>query len=85
MNIPYEQSGTMKKKHQPIRTCIGCGRRDDKRKLRRMIISHEGRIAWDDLQQRKGRGAYVCNTAKCMKSALNESRLSKAFRQNTKR
>ena len=83
--MPHEQSETVKKSIQPIRTCIGCGRRDDKRKLRRMVISHEGRIVWDDLQKRKGRGAYVCNNAECMKSALNESRLLKAFRRNPKR
>jgi predicted RNA-binding protein YlxR (DUF448 family) len=42
----------------PERTCVGCGGRDEKRTLRRLVRSGAG-LALDPAQRAPGRGAYL--------------------------
>ncbi len=50
---------------EPIRTCVGCGQRDEQRALRRFVMAGEG-LALDAGQVRQpGRGAYLHGAPSC--------------------
>ena len=53
------------KGHIPIRTCITCGAKREKNGLVRLVRDKEGQFVIDELQKRKGRGAYICKTKSC--------------------
>lgn len=63
---PSNQSGepgwidVPRKRHQPIRTCVVCGRKDVKRELLRLVRCQDGTAAIDPDGRLPGRGAYVC-------------------------
>ena len=50
------------KSHIPIRTCIKCGTKREKNGLVRLVRDKEGQFVIDELQKKKGRGAYICKT-----------------------
>lgn len=56
--------------HQPIRTCIGCGVRQLKQQLLRVVRSPEGKIEPDPSAKMPGRGAYLCYSADCIDKAF---------------
>ncbi|MBC7329081.1 YlxR family protein [bacterium] len=62
---------------EPIRTCIGCGKKFPKSALIRIGRTKEGRI---EVGIREGRGAYVCYNDECIKRALKGDRLAKALK-----
>lgn len=64
---------------QPVRTCVGCGAKRDKRALVRLIC-WEGRAVVDAARRGPGRGAYVCGRA-CARRALERRAFQRAFRQ----
>ncbi len=63
----------------PERTCIGCGRKQPKGALVRMVIDAEGHPRIDKDQRAHGRGAYLCGTG-CLKAALKRKSFGRAFR-----
>lgn len=60
------------------RTCIACGRQDDKVQLRRIVRLADGSVRFDATGRMPGRGAYVCSAA-CLEAARGR-RLSRALR-----
>lgn len=48
-----------------VRTCVGCGGRDEKRLMRR-IVRTGGRLELDLAQRRPGRGAYLHPASACI-------------------
>ena len=55
--------------HTPIRTCIACGTKSDKRSLLRVVRGADGSVCVDASGKAAGRGAYVCKNAKCFEAA----------------
>lgn len=69
----------MSHKHVPMRTCVVCRQKFEKRHLMRFVRTDEGVFA-DPTGKRNGRGAYVCNSDVCLQQAANSNGLSKALR-----
>ncbi len=64
----------------PTRTCIGCGRADDKRSLVRIVRTSDGHIEVDPTGKANGRGAYVCHRVECFDAAVARRRIDSALR-----
>ncbi len=63
------------------RTCIGCRQVKARAELVRIVRSSaDGAIIPDTRGREKGRGAYVCSNTDCIHKAVEQQRLSKAFR-----
>lgn len=64
----------------PTRTCVGCGRADDKRSLVRIVRTPDGHIEVDPTGKANGRGAYVCADIECYDTAARRRRFDSALR-----
>ena len=69
----------MKEKKVPMRMCVGCREMKPKRELLRVVRSPEGSVAIDPTGRKPGRGAYVCFSAECLKKAIRQKQLERAF------
>ncbi|MBI4529128.1 MAG: YlxR family protein [Deltaproteobacteria bacterium] len=67
----------MKRRHQPQRTCLGCGARDEKRLLVRLATRGAGELAID--QSGRGRGGYVHPAEECWQAFLRRKSVYRAF------
>jgi predicted RNA-binding protein YlxR (DUF448 family) len=68
------------KGHIPLRTCISCGEKRNKKELIRLALDRHGQLARDDLGQKQGRGAYICKSVSCLENLSNQKKLKKVFR-----
>ena len=73
----------MRRRAQPVRTCIGCRARAPKRELIRIVRSRDGGLALDLTQTAPGRGAYVHASRTCVAAARSHRRLRGALRAST--
>lgn len=69
------------KTHIPIRTCISCGAKRNKKELIRLVLDAQGLVIRDDPGKRYGRGAYVCPKKSCWDRLEKGKRLNRAFRK----
>ena len=69
----------VKQKKIPMRMCVGCGQRFDKRELVRVVKNSEGKIFLDLTGKAAGRGAYCCRNAYCLAKAKKGKKLNRAF------
>ncbi len=69
----------MKKKHIPLRLCLGCQEMKPKKELVRVVRSPDGQIDVDPTGKKAGRGAYVCPSPECLELALKGKRLERAL------
>ena len=80
----------MKQKKIPLRKCVGCNEKKEKKQLVRVVkapdITDEngeviagGEISVDLTGKKPGRGAYVCRDAACLTAARKARRLERAF------
>ena len=69
----------MKEKKPPMRMCVGCREMKPKREMIRVVKSPEGQVAMDPTGRKPGRGAYVCKSAECLKKAIKQKQLERAF------
>ncbi len=53
----------------PIRSCILCRKKQDKKDLIR-IVQNDGFAVIDDKQKENKRGIYICNDTKCIDNCL---------------
>ena len=67
-------------KKVPQRKCIACQDRDNKKELIRIVKNKEGQIFLDPIGKAKGRGAYICKDAECLKKAIKSKALNRAFK-----
>ena len=67
-------------RHIPIRSCVVCRRRQEKRQLTRIVMTAEG-IVRDPSGKLDGRGAYLCADATCWQRAASGDFLARALRQ----
>ncbi|MBW1729959.1 MAG: YlxR family protein [Deltaproteobacteria bacterium] len=68
------------KGHIPIRTCISCGAKKDKKALVRLVLDNDGWVVVDKSGSAPGRGAYVCKNEQCWSELEKGKRLARAFR-----
>lgn len=66
----------------PVRTCVGCGKRDDAKLLLRLVLGPEGEVAFDLANHSFGRGAHVHPSPACLDQAPRG--LSRAFKTSVK-
>ncbi len=69
----------MKEKKVPMRMCVGCREMKPKKELLRVVRSPEGEVSIDLTGRKPGRGAYLCKNAECMKRAIKQRQLERAF------
>ena len=69
----------MKEKKVPMRMCVGCREMRPKKELLRVVRSPEGIVSIDMTGRKPGRGAYVCRSAECLKRAIKQRQLERAF------
>ena len=69
----------MRKKHVPVRTCIGCRTAQPKRDMLRIVRTPEGEVMPDPTGKKSGRGAYICYSQECLQAALSGKRLERAL------
>jgi predicted RNA-binding protein YlxR (DUF448 family) len=64
-----------------IRTCVGCGKKQAKRLLRRLVLDAQNQPRLDRTQCAPGRGAYLCGPG-CLTAAVKKKALQRAFKKN---
>ena len=69
----------MTEKKVPMRMCVGCREMKPKKELLRVVRSPEGEVSIDVTGRKPGRGAYVCHSADCLKRAIKQKQLERAF------
>lgn len=70
---------TVRRKHIPVRTCVVCRERDDKRTLTRLVRTPDG-LQIDRTGKQNGRGAYLCDRVTCWRKAAESDILNKALK-----
>lgn len=68
-----------KNKRVPMRTCIICRQKFEKRRLTRFVSTLEG-VFVDLIGKSAGRGAYVCDDLDCRQGAFVSNVLARALR-----
>ncbi|QCU78524.1 DUF448 domain-containing protein [Citricoccus sp. SGAir0253] len=69
--------------HIPVRTCIGCRRREDHTKLVRVALDGvpgSRSVVPDPRRRRPGRGAWLHPDPACLQAALKRGAFNRAFR-----
>jgi hypothetical protein len=66
-------------KHIPMRTCVICRQKLEKRRLTRFVSTPDG-IFLDSTGKSDGRGAYVCDQVECREGMLSSKVLAQALR-----
>ena len=67
-----------KTKKVPIRKCVSCNERREKKELIRVVVS-DGEPVIDISQKQNGRGAYLCRDKKCISNAQKKKILDRAL------
>jgi predicted RNA-binding protein YlxR (DUF448 family) len=65
---------------QPIRTCVGCGRKTSQDELVR-FVARDRELTLDALGRATGRGAYTCRRLVCFERAESRRAFSRALRR----
>jgi uncharacterized protein len=73
---------TKKVRKLPLRMCVGCQEKKNKRDLVRVVRSPEGDISLDFTGKKPGRGAYICSQRVCLEAAIKKKRLEKSLQQS---
>ncbi len=71
MEQPYKQ------RKIPMRQCLGCNEHKPKKELLRVVRDPNGEVSLDFTGKKSGRGAYICQSLKCLKKARKSGRLAK--------
>lgn len=66
-------------KKVPLRQCIGCSERREKKDLIRIIRTPEEEIIVDFTGKKNGRGAYICNSVECLRLARKKKSLERSL------
>ena len=69
----------MKVKKIPMRMCIACHEMKPKKEMLRMVRSAQGEVRLDFSGKLPGRGAYICDSADCIRKLRRYRLLNKAF------
>lgn len=63
----------------PVRTCLGCGKKQLKRLLHRLVLDAQRQPVLDRPQGAPGRGAYLCGPG-CLKAAIKKKAFQRALK-----
>lgn len=66
-------------KRQPVRTCMGCNEKKEKKQLIRIVKNKINEINIDRTGKLEGRGAYICDDIECLEKIIKSKRLEKIF------
>lgn len=67
-----------KSKKVPIRMCVGCRERFNKKELVRIVRTPEGEVKLDRTGKMSGRGAYICpDKIECIDRAIKSKVLER--------
>lgn len=66
-----------KRAHPALRTCLGCGLRDEQNQLIRLRIREGGRLSADE--NRAGRGGYLHRARECWEKFVKRKSVYRAF------
>ncbi|MDI9484234.1 MAG: YlxR family protein [Bacillota bacterium] len=69
----------MRKKHVPMRTCVGCRETRPKRDLVRVVREPDGKVGLDLTGKRSGRGVYICAREECLEKARKGRQLERSL------
>lgn len=69
----------MKSKRVPLRMCIACREMKTKNEMLRIVRTPTGEYKLDTVGKMAGRGAYICDDAKCLELCLKKKLLNKVF------
>jgi predicted RNA-binding protein YlxR (DUF448 family) len=72
----------MRPRKPAIRTCIGCGKSEDKREVVRFVRTPDGTVEVDPTAKANGRGAYVHASLDCFETAIRKRKIATALRTN---
>ena len=64
-----------------MRKCVGCGEMKPKKELMRILKTESGEFIVDAAGKKNGRGAYICRSLECFKSAVKSRGLERSFKQ----
>lgn len=64
---------------EPVRTCVGCRRREPRSALLR-VVAREGGLVADPAARLPGRGAWVHPTTRCVEQAVQRRAFTRALR-----
>ena len=70
----------MVNKKVPMRQCVGCGEMKSKKELIRVIKTPEEEIVLDATGRKNGRGAYICASIECLKTACKRKGLERSLK-----
>lgn len=81
MSLNKETGSTKPKAYKriPVRMCVVCRQKSNKRALIRLVKTETG-VYPDPSGKRSGRGAYLCDSRSCWERAVSTDMLSKALR-----
>ena len=71
---------TLRTRKIPMRQCTGCGVRKEKKDLIRIIKTPEDLIEVAITGKKNGRGAYICNSVECLKTAEKRKSLERSLK-----
>jgi len=63
----------------PMRMCVGCRERKEKRQLVRIVRTPEGTVLVDPTGKKSGRGAYICPDITCLEKVIKNKGLERAL------
>ena len=69
-----------KQKHIPMRSCVACRQKMDKRQLTRIVRTADEGVVIDPTGKRNGRGAYLCDDPLCWQRAVERRTLDTALK-----
>lgn len=67
----------------PVRTCVACGRKDDKDNFLRYALSPDDKLICDVRKKIQSRGVYVCADKSCITKALKKRCFSRFLRKQS--
>ena len=66
----------------PLRQCIGCGEMKSKKEMMRVLKTADDTILLDKTGKKNGRGAYLCLSKECLKTARKNKGLERSFKMS---
>ena len=67
------------KRKIPLRKCLGCQERKEKKSLLRIVRTPEGSVEIDRTGKQSGRGSYICFSKACLERAMKNRSLERAL------
>lgn len=66
------------------RSCVGCRKSQHKSEMIRVVKFATGEIKIDHTGKAQGRGAYICKSSECLKTAIKKKQFERAFKGKIK-